>query len=271
MERYDFVFSLGAACSCSSCLRNANLQFASYPFDWLYGSNIKDRAALLCHGFEGWLDKDALVCVGKREHPLPCDIYRNTKTGIVFNHDFPLGEDFDKAYIEVNEKYDRRIQRLIEGINSAKRVLAVYITSPDDNNTDSQILIDTKELLDNTFGKDKIDLLFMYSEPGLSIDDAEIVVPQKGIKAISFDYSCKDEKAESYAVDLETIRDWLMKNYSTKDKRGVWQKIRYYYNRKKKYMNDFGDSFWEQIINNIQYKIWKHLNKKLLKKGIIRK
>lgn len=270
IKKYDFIFSLGAACSCSSCLRGANLQFASYPFDWLYGSDLIGRVSLLCHGFDGWLDKEALVHIGTREHPLPCDIYRNTKTEIVFNHDFPLGEDFDKAYDEVVQKYNRRIERLIKSINKAKKVLAVFINLPDNSNLDSKMITDAKVLLDETFGKDKFDILCLQYKSGLDVKNAEESIPQEGIKILAFDYGSKEENAENWEVDCRQIREWLIDNYAARDKRSIGQKISYYFKRKKNYLRDFGDNIFEQIICNIQYKLWKHLNKKLSKRGIIK-
>ena len=52
-QHYDFVFSLGQACSCSSSLRAAKLQYASYPFDWLYGSDITDGRTFWQTAFKG--------------------------------------------------------------------------------------------------------------------------------------------------------------------------------------------------------------------------
>ena len=51
MKAYDFIFGLGAGCSVSQSLRDAGLQFASYPLDWIaapgitkHGSPASERA-----------------------------------------------------------------------------------------------------------------------------------------------------------------------------------------------------------------------------------
>ena len=49
---YDLVFSLGQLCACSQALRTANLQFASYPLDWVGGSPIEVCASLVASRFE---------------------------------------------------------------------------------------------------------------------------------------------------------------------------------------------------------------------------
>jgi len=42
---YDLAFSLGQACACSTTLRAARLQFASFPFDWLSNASLEERTA----------------------------------------------------------------------------------------------------------------------------------------------------------------------------------------------------------------------------------
>lgn len=86
MKAYDFVFSLGAACSCSQSLRLANLQFASFPCDWLWGRSPVVRAKALTGGFDALLDESRLVKHGvpwKLEH----ESWRNLDTGIVFKRE----------------------------------------------------------------------------------------------------------------------------------------------------------------------------------------
>lgn len=129
-QEYDFIFSLGEACLCASALQNLNLRQASYPLDWLYGGDIETRTQLLISNFKDFINKEDLELVGKRENPIPCDIYRNKQNNIVFNHDFPLNGSIDNDYYSIKEKYDRRINRLYSKIASANKILAVYIESP---------------------------------------------------------------------------------------------------------------------------------------------
>ena len=60
-KKYDLIFSMGAACSCSSALRSAELQVASYPFDWLFGSDFCNRANIVVNDFERFLDKIGII------------------------------------------------------------------------------------------------------------------------------------------------------------------------------------------------------------------
>ena len=52
VKKYDFVFSIGEACSCTQVLRQQGLQNASYPFDWLFGSTLVKRCEILANEFK---------------------------------------------------------------------------------------------------------------------------------------------------------------------------------------------------------------------------
>jgi len=45
-EEYDLAIGMGDACACSKNLRKANMQPASFPFDWLNGAALRGRIAL---------------------------------------------------------------------------------------------------------------------------------------------------------------------------------------------------------------------------------
>ena len=76
-KNYDLYLSYGAVCSCSTVLRASSLQFWSYPFDWLGGADVVERAELISNDFEGWLELPDFEFVGTREHPEPKNIFRN--------------------------------------------------------------------------------------------------------------------------------------------------------------------------------------------------
>ena len=64
-REYDVAFSIGQACACSITLRTANLQFASFPFDWLADGTLHSRVDLLVHRFDRWLEKEDFVYIGR--------------------------------------------------------------------------------------------------------------------------------------------------------------------------------------------------------------
>ena len=80
-KKYDLVFGIGAACSCSQMLRKTGLQFSSYPFDWLYGTDFSGRVDILTNDFKDFVNKEDLTFIdatnGDKDNP--CDVYNNVK------------------------------------------------------------------------------------------------------------------------------------------------------------------------------------------------
>ena len=191
-KKYDLIFSLGAACLCTSMLRKKNLQFCSYPLDWVFGGDFSFRVDLLVSDFENYLNKEDLVFTGKQngaKHNL-CDIYLNKRTDMGFNHDFPVGVPFEEAFPIVKAKYERRISRLIENINRAKDILIVYtipppVSTPEE--TSDSALLDGYERIIRRFPNKNIDILHIscadeFSERSVS----------EHIKKLAFNYRKPD-------------------------------------------------------------------------------
>ncbi|MBR1778570.1 MAG: hypothetical protein IJ752_08335 [Alphaproteobacteria bacterium] len=132
VKKYDLIFSLGAACLCSQMLRKKNLQFCSYPLDWVAGGDFASRVDLLVSGFKDYFNKEDIVFTGGQngDENNPCEICENKRTEMKFPHDFPAGADLDASYPAVKAKYDRRISRLLDMIESGRNILIVYTIPP---------------------------------------------------------------------------------------------------------------------------------------------
>ena len=132
VKKYDVVFSLGAACLCSQMLRKKDLQFSSYPLDWVANKDFAFRTDLLVSDFDFFFDKEDLYFTGDsngmEDHP--CEVCINKRTGMGFPHDFSFGVDFETAFPEVKAKYDRRVKRLLDDIERNKNILIVYVIPP---------------------------------------------------------------------------------------------------------------------------------------------
>lgn len=168
--KYDCVFSLGEVCFCANYLRALSLRKFSSPFDWIAGATFNERMKFFLNGFEDYLNKEDLVYHGKRDFPEPCDIYYNTRTHIIFNHDFPLAQPFDEAFSKVKERYNRRIKRLYALIHRAKKVLIVYMEKYDTNsnvNDDAQ-LCSLMEEVNGQFPGTHIDLLYIRHDESMA-------------------------------------------------------------------------------------------------------
>ncbi len=170
-KKYEVIFSIGSACLCSQMLRRSGLQFCSYPFDWLFGCDFSGRIDILISGFKDFLNKEDLHFTGKcnSDERNPCDVYRNDKTGITFNHDFAQGVPFDVAYPAIKAKYDRRINRLLNNIDNHKDILIVFTETPSqDHTTDvisDDVLISGYDKIIQRFPNKNIDLLYIACTP----------------------------------------------------------------------------------------------------------
>ena len=209
-KKYDLVFGIGAACSCTQILRNANLQHQSNPLDWLFGATFEGRVNLLVNEFENFINKEDLEFAGQRENPEPCDIYQNKANDIVFNHDFPLNMSLEKSYPIIKEKYDRRIKRLLNGINVAQNVLIVYIETPNSGqNIENDVLLNSYKQISGKYNTKNITLLYFACDTNIPKLQEEFI-SNNVIKVIG-DYKNKKVGAVDYAVDTHILNKYMNK------------------------------------------------------------
>jgi len=163
-KRFDLIFSIGEACSCTESLRKYDLQRCSYPFDWLFGSNFVGRCKILANKFDNFIEKEDLE-YSYEEKSIKCSAYHNKINDITFNHDFLKEIPFDTAYNLVKEKYDRRIKRLLDEIDKSDSILAVYMESPTTNHSiiTNEEIIEGYFILKEAFG-DKLNLLYIRND-----------------------------------------------------------------------------------------------------------
>jgi hypothetical protein len=126
-KKFDFIFSLGENCAAATYLRRFNLRYISSPFDWLCNVSLKTRVDLLVNGFNGFLEKQNLCRIEKNRNGDPHhDFYLDKKLGFKFLHDFPVGKSLDDSFPAVKEKYNRRIERLLQRLKTPQNVLCVW-------------------------------------------------------------------------------------------------------------------------------------------------
>jgi len=123
---YDSVFSLGDLCLTSIQLKKNNLRPFSGVLDWMASPSLSSVNRLLKNRFVGFMDLPNLRIIGYASDQLICvsdDGYQ-----IVSNHDFEVGKNTLShlgGYPEVREKFDRRIKRFLEKMETSKRILFV--------------------------------------------------------------------------------------------------------------------------------------------------
>lgn len=263
---YDLVFGIGAACPCTECLRDAGLQYASFPFDWLIGSTLERRVRFITEGHGDWLPKDSLEHVFTAV-AVRTDAYRDNRTGIIFNHDFPAGVPLEESYPKVLAKYNRRFDRLLGLLNSARRVLVVYLGAPTGYAPTDEEMRDARALLQRRFPGKDLDLLVFRMT-----DNAEprTQSPFEGVQVVAFNYQVWSDLAGANLVDKDKIIGWLResrircRDYRTADERRRWLEEK----RRKEWRKYGASGFWDCQIVKLQYRLYRHLLKRMKKKGL---
>lgn len=122
---YDAIFSLGDLCLTSIQLKKHNLRPYSGVFDWIASPNLSNINELLENRFLGFLDFKNLRVIGYADDNI---CVSDDRYNLVSNHDFSIDKNTLEnlnSYPEVMAKYDRRIQRFLKKMKSAKRILFV--------------------------------------------------------------------------------------------------------------------------------------------------
>lgn len=204
-KKYDLVFGIGEACSCTQNLRKNKLQFSSYPYDWLFGMSLLNRVKLIADNYNHFIDYEDLQDAERRNRSKtnPCEVFYNTRNEIYFNHDFEYGKTLEETYPAVKEKYDRRISRLLEQIGKSKKVLVVYVQTPCNRDEEKdETLIEAEEILKNRFPEQEFALLYLFCDNNKK--NYEIRNISSNVARVDFDYDAYDEK-DPFSVNEEVL------------------------------------------------------------------
>ena len=226
---YDLAFSIGAACHCSICLRTADLQLASFPFDWLTRGPVALRAKIIASGFAGWIAKEDFTYLGRNEVN-GLGRYRNEKTGIVYLHDFSDGPVED-SYDAVREKYARRTARLLRLLGKSRRVLALYVDSSsgrEGSHASADELSAARRTLAAAFPGAAFDVVHFRHRPGVAPEAAVIERPCEGIVEVSFDYydPVTNVRFHDVAKILRGVLGVRVRDYRTRKERKAYERRR---------------------------------------------
>ena len=262
-REYDFIFSLGAACSCSQSLRAANLQFASFPCDWLFGGTPSMRAQGLVDGFVGWFGKEKLV-----KHTVPWNLehepWRNVETGIVFKHDFDWNTPLDEMIPNVQAKYARRLARLSLLIERSKKVLVVWLNPPTCEKIPLEEFILARQKLAARWSGVEFDFLVLECERGRDFD-ARRDDDKDGMRLLAWDYF---DNREAF-IDNEKMGRFLaaeydMADYRTEEERRAWPARQ----KALKYAQYNATTYLGYKINRFYYKLYRHIRKEIIRRGL---
>ncbi len=202
--RYDFVFSMGDACFVTDILKLLRLRKFSGPFDWMYSSCFETRMQFFIDEFDNYFNKEDLCYVSDTDYGK--SVYKNTRTGLIYNHDFLMGKTFEEQYIEIYTKYQRRIKRIIDVLNTPKtRVLICYCER---RNTEKPVPTETLIYLTNQANKvydNKVDLIYFRHNPQYQMGKAKKVFQNEHLRIIDH-YGCLGGNPEANPKEERLIR-----------------------------------------------------------------
>lgn len=116
-------------CSVKKQMQNNNINQPTLPFDWLKINNINTINELLSNNFDDFLNnlefvKDNKKFFVEKQIDKISRIYKNSKYDIYFCHDF-YDSDFSEQIDGVQNKYNRRINRLYEILRSNEKIIFI--------------------------------------------------------------------------------------------------------------------------------------------------
>lgn len=125
----SIFISLGIRCLAAAQLKNHGLRLASYPFDWL-DTDFDSLCNLLQNDFVDFLAKENLqlghslgfLLANGSVTVLPIPHILDTKYHIAMRHDFDFNPNFLEKYDLIKQKYDRRIKRFYDTLNSGQHI-----------------------------------------------------------------------------------------------------------------------------------------------------
>ena len=231
-KKYDLIFGMGVACSCSQTLRKAGLQFLSFPFDWIgpnsaceaYAQDLVRRTDILCSGLLCRLNPADFRFRGGPLSNGMAD-YFNERLELQFIHDFPWGGRFDELFPKIRAKYERRVARLLEIISGAKNVLVFKMERPDTpDRTPVEQFRYARERLSARFPDVRFEFLTLRQQDGVAFEDRRAERLEDWFTAVTFDYRSRDPEAETYQPDMgltaKAVRALVsVRDYRTREER----------------------------------------------------
>lgn len=187
-KTYDLCFGIGEACMTSQALREAGLQFASYPFDWVGSNNPLKCVELLTSDFRGFIKREDFVYIGT-DSDNGLGRYWNTRTNFGHPHDFvdkPVIDD--EMYRALTDKYLRRQARLTEQLTKSKRVLMVCVCMPETPKRSAEELQKIRLTILTKYPHLELDFLVFQQEDTIPFKKKSLTALSEGVYEAKFDY-----------------------------------------------------------------------------------
>lgn len=135
IKKFDLICSLGGNCSAAHNLEYRDLRKFSLPFDWTYIKNenaIYNLAECFKNNFKNFFLKENLQELTGSEYNtshINKVQYKDLKTDYYWVNHFNRKIENSEEYEKVKQKIDRRIKRLLYGIQRSNNILFILSTN----------------------------------------------------------------------------------------------------------------------------------------------
>ena len=160
-EYYKYVIPLGYNCTPTNSIRDGKLRNASFPFDWNYTS-MEKIVECFTNEFKTFFLKENLKRAswysGKPAYETSTGSHLiEEKAKIIYVHDGSYKEliNNENIYLKHKEKYSRRINRLLDIMNSGDKVLFVRYENSENDYQQLINIIELKDIIKSKYPKCK--------------------------------------------------------------------------------------------------------------------
>ncbi|WIH90203.1 papain-like cysteine peptidase [Brachyspira pilosicoli] len=213
---YEFIFSIGNNCNTAIMLKNANLRKLSSPLDWVNGGDIYYRLDLISSSFSSFFDNKHIRFHHKEDgDDGSVFVYSNEKFNLCFPHEFKSDKVSNKEFLEIENKYNRRIDKVNYYIKNPKnRVLMVYIENDVRWITNTNILDINKiscyiDKIRYVYCNNNIDLLYIQHYPFKQNNKMMFNLINNKIHLYTIDNRVVDEKISPWMGNINNINKIL--------------------------------------------------------------
>ena len=269
---YSVAIGLGFDCKCSQSLRRAGLQFRSYPFDWVTGASLESRIRMLADDFAAWPGPDSLEDLGAETTDRFAErhrVVRDRRSGLEFRHDFPADRSIEDGVPGVHEKYGRRISRMLREIQDADTVLLVFLQGlghPLPSLADAR---SAYRILNERFGSKCTLLLVGDDDPEHPGHPMGRETAEDG-HLLRWSLPCIQHTSLGDTVKDHAIADALRAEFEVPDPRTPKEKRDYArLERARKFAKYKARTPLGMVWNQLQFRLYRKLQKSLRRKGII--
>jgi len=263
VKEYDFIFSLGASCAVTMSLRDAGLQFASWPLDWTGSPGLMQSCAAVECGFENWFEREDLMLWDVRHEDGGIQrVYRNMRTRFGFPHEFTNAHPIEREFEKAHEKYRRRIARLDETLRSARRVLAIYLEVATRLPQDLETVRLCRRRLAAKYPDSRIDLMYVYERPDCAVPT--VTFEDEGLVLVAAHYGKFLDGVPMHTVDRSQLVAFLRDRFTVAGHDGAAEKARYEAEQKKLRQEHWGKGRFERQMNRRLFKTYRFLQDYLI-------